>query len=648
MPLAFTIRRRRFQVQWTSLPRSSPFGKRQGGAPLIAAAAPNDSRGDLLFVVDGATKREWLIDGGAFATLIPPTFAQRAAGPNGRQLQAANGSPICCYGEVTMNIQLGRRLFIHNVTIADVKSSILGADFLAEHYLAPYHRHHSLIDLNDFSTIDVQLPEGNTTLTPNIGQINRVSPAENEFVELLNSYPSLSSPDFKLAEVKHGVTHRIPTHGHPVQSKARRLAPEKLAKAKAELDHYVELGVARRSKSEWASPLLCVDKPDGSLRVCGDYRRLNCMTDDDKYPVRNLTDFNADLHGKKYFSKIDLLKGYHQIPVDKADICKTAVITPFGLYEFPRTPFGLKTAGQSFQRLMDEILAGIPHVYVYIDDILVASETKEQHIEDLRRLFVTLEANGMVLNRKKCIFGQSQVEFLGYKVDQNGVHPMEDRVTAIRETATPTSIKELQRFLGVINYYRRFIPNAAHHMYALFEALRGKPKKLNWTAECQKSFEATKEALARATMLHHPRHDAPLAITTDASKFAVGAVLEQRGPNGWEPLAYYSAKLKSENPNQQDWPPFDRELLGAFKAVRHFRYMIEGRTFTLYTDQQALVPALHKKTDPLTARQAYQLSCVAEYTTDIRYIQGKANVVADALSRPNGIDVAAVSRPTTH
>ena len=219
--------------------------------------------------------------------------------------------------------------------------------------------------------------------------------------------------------------------------------------------------------------------------MCGDYRRLNTVTTDDKYPVKQLSDFNANLAGKKIFSKIDLLKGYHQIPVAPEDVCKTGVITPFGLFVFPRTPFGLKNAGSDFQRMMDAILGDIPHVFVYIDDILVASETPEEHLHDLARVFKILADNGLVVNRAKCVLGQTSLEFLGYMVDANGISPLEDRVAAIRETTPPTTVKELQRFLGVINYYRRFIKNAAGHAHHLFKALAGKPKVLNaWLSLC--------------------------------------------------------------------------------------------------------------------------------------------------------------------
>ena len=596
-------------------------------------------QGELLFVHDNINKIDWLVDSGALYSIVPPTLAQRAKGPQENHLQAANGSSIDCYGSVVKNICLGTRNYQFEFVVANVKHHILGADFLAEHYLAPNQRDGSLIDLNSFDSIPAVVAKGQSP-----SHCTFVNEVNDPYYRLLDSYPDVLTPSFTLKEVKHGIRHRIPTEGFPVQFRSRRLNPEKLAVAKEELGKLEKLGICYRGKSEWASPLLVTTKPDGGWRVCGDYRQLNSMTPDDTYPVRTLQDFTAELQGKTIFSKIDLLKGYHQIPVADEDICKTAVITPFGLFVFPRTPFGLKNAGQDFQRLMDHIFGDVPHVFVYIDDILVASTTPEEHLQDLKIVLDSLRENGLVTNRKKCILGKSSLEFLGYHVDANGIAPLPDRVAAIRNFKQPTSVKELQRFLGMVNYYRRFIPRAAHHLHHLFNALQGKPKNLIWDEGCSLSFEATKEALAQATLLHHPRSGAHLALTTDASLLAVGGVLEQWGPKGWEPLSFYSSKL---NESQQQWPPYDRELLGAFKAVRYFRPMIEGRPFTLFTDHLSLVPSVSKKTDPQTARQAYQLAAVAEYTTDFRYIQGKANVVADSLSRPTGTDAHPAANAVT-
>ena len=604
----------------------------------MSAAPQGYRKSDLLFVHDTQSRRKWLVDGGAFVSLLPPTHTQRVAGPVEGGLEAANGTFIACYGTVSHTVHLGDREYTFDFTIADVKQPILGADFLATNSLAPNHRDGTLIDINDLSIITAQFDRAAQSQG-----INFINQKNDPYYKLLDKYPSLSTPNFTPKEVKHNVRHYIPTTGRPVQSKARKLCPEKLQIAKEQLDTYVKLGIARRAKSEWSSPLLVTPKPRGGWRVCGDFRRVNTQTIDDKYPVKALSDFNADLAGKVIFSKVDLLKGYHQIPVAEEDIPKTGVITPFGLFVFDRTPFGLKNAGQDFQRLMDEIFCDIPHTFVYIDDILVASTSIEEHLRDLERVFSTLDANGLVLNRSKCVFGVSELEFLGFHVDKHGVRPLDDRVKALQETASPTTVTELRRYMGMMNYYRRCFPKAAHHFCPLFDALKGNPKKLNWTPALEEAFQASKAALSTFTMLHHPRVGAPLAITSDASKVAVGAVLEQRGPSGWEPLGFYSSKLSKDKPDQTMWPPFDRELLGVFRAVRHFRHMVEGKPFTIYTDQQAIVPSLHKKTDPLTARQAYQLSCIAEFSTDIRYLEGKANVVADALSRPNGIDERTVN-----
>ena len=616
------------------------------------AATPSSSsttKNDLLFVHDVSTRQKWLIDGGAVLSIIPPTLAQRLNGQSDMQLQAANGSRIKCYGIRQMPIHLPGRKFTFPVTIADVKQPILGADFLAKNYLAPNHRDGTLIDLKDMSTIKVDFEDKAKPI-----RVNHVSQATNPYYQLLDKkFPELSNPTFRVKEVDHGVYHYIPTEGPPVQSRARKLDPEKLAVAKSEIDKLVELGVCERGKSDWSSPLLVTtkpcnspctcdqQKPCGGWRVCGDYRRLNNLTTDDRYPVRNLQDFNADLRGKTIFSKVDLLKGYHQIPVNPDDIKKTAVITPFGLFLFPRCPFGLKNAGQDFQRLMDKILGEIPHIFVYLDDILIASSSQEEHIQDLERVFSILQENGLVVNRKKCILGESSIEFLGHLCDAHGIKPLPTKVEAIKKVKPPTTIKELQRFLGMINYYRRFIKAAAHHLFHLFEALGSKPKRLLWSPEMQASFDAIKEALAKATMLHHPDPSLPLSLTTDASDVAIGAVIEQRGPQGWEPLAFFSKKLGD---SQQKWSPYDRELHAVHKAVRHFKHMLEGRSFTIYTDHQSLVPSMAKKTDAQTARQANQLSEISEYSTDIRYLEGKSNVVADALSRPNGkIDPPTVS-----
>jgi cleavage and polyadenylation specificity factor subunit 1 len=218
-----------------------------------------------------------------------------------------------------------------------------------------------------------------------------------------------------------------------------------------------------------------VRKKDGGWGPCGDFRRLNVLTTDDKYPLPNMGDLASRLDGCNIFSKLDLQKGYFQVPVAAADVKKTAVITPFGLFEFLRMPFGLKNAGMTFQRLMDWILFDIPFIFVYLDDILVASRSVEEHQQHLQQVLHRLQDNGLVINAGKCVWGQSQIEFLGHSISVAGVAPLQSRVAAIQKFPPPATVQQLQAFLGLFNFYRRFVPAAAAVVRPLTDALRGNP-----------------------------------------------------------------------------------------------------------------------------------------------------------------------------
>jgi hypothetical protein len=218
----------------------------------------------------------------------------------------------------------------------------------------------------------------------------------------------------------------------------------------------------------------------------------------------------------------------------------------------------------------------------------------------LRQVLALLVKNGLRINADKCVFFSSSVEFLGHQVDRTGIRPLQNHVEAVLEFPAATTAKELQRFLGLINFYRRFIPKAALLMKPLTDALVGAPKIIRWSEELQEAFEAAKKAVAGAMLLSHPQANAEVSLATDASNSHVGAVLQQRQGNVWAPLAFFSKKLNSA---QKNYSTFDRELLAIVMAIRHFHFFFEGRVFTVYTDHKPLTTALHRVTPPVSARQ---------------------------------------------
>ncbi|KAJ9516381.1 hypothetical protein QJQ45_011054 [Haematococcus lacustris] len=396
-----------------------------------------------------------------------------------------------------------------------------------------------------------------------------------------------------------------------------------------------EKGFIRPSTSPYASDVLFVRKKDGTFRMCIDYRPLNRITIKNKYPLPRFDNLLDRLHGATIFSKIDLRQGYHQIRIAPEDIPKTAFRTRYGHFEFTVMPFGLCNAPATFQRLMNDIFRQELDdcVILYLDDILIFLRTQEEHAQHLRRVLSLLQQHKLYAKLSKCEFGLSQTEFLGHIITSTGIACDPRKVAAVESWPTPQIVHDVRSFLGLANFYRRFVKNfsdIAAPITALTQADgHDKQGTVAWGPVQQSAFEALKKALTTAPVLIAPDPSQPYTLRCDASGIGIGAVLTQGKGPAERVVAYHSRKLL---PAERNYPTHEQELLSVVGALKVWRHYLLGVQFTLLTDNWA---NKHLQSQPHLdcKRQARWMEVLQDYNCHIDHIPGKHNVVADALSR---------------
>ena len=584
-----------------------------------------------------------IVDTGSTFSLLPARSHEQKCPANNDLFKGAQGATIPVYGQRTIPVNIGTgRSFNHTFFVAGVQDPLLGMDFLLEHRLLVDPVNNRLWDADTFMTAKTNVVY--------IDQVKTSNALQGQLSHLWQEFPVLSEASVeKLAQApKHSVEHDIVLKpgSVPARAKVRRLFGDKYNAAKLEIENMLRLGIIQRSKSDWASPLHVVPKGEGAFRPCGDFRHLNACTVPDKYPLPHIQDFTRDLKGAVFFSKIDLVRAFHQIPLSKNAISKTAMITPFGLFEFLRMPFGLCNAAQAFQRFMDMVTRGLDGVYLYIDDILVVSSTLEEHETRLRKLLSRLTEYGLIVNPSKSILAATEVNFLGFTINAEGVKPISKKVMAIEKFPCPSTFGQLSEFLGMVNFYHRFLPKCSEVAKPLYDILKlhDRAKKSSkaipvsyWKKEQDKAFQKLKEMLVQASVLNYPDHTILTRLVTDASDVAAGAVLEQEINGHWKPIGFFS---KSFHASELKYSTYDRELLAIKMGLQHFRHIIEGISSDLFhvaTDHKPLTSgknfttADHSKTQLNRITRTWQF--ISELTTDIRHLAGSENLVADALSR---------------
>ena len=415
----------------------------------------------------------------------------------------------------------------------------------------------------------------------------------------------------------------------PIKLAPRRVPIAQKEIVKNEIKKMLDQNIIEPSNSPWSSPIVLVTKPDNTIRFCIDYRKLNAVTKKDAYPLPRIAEALDTLSSEKYFCTLDLASGYWQIPMAKEHKHYTAFNSHLGFFQFRVMPFGLTNAPATFERLIEKVLFGLQweKCLCYLDDIIVFGETFDKTLENLKLVLNRFREANLTVKPKKCHLFQKSIEYLGHNISEEGISCSKNKVDAVLNWPVPNSKTELRSFLGLINYYRKYIKDLATITYPLTR-LTQKNKPFIWSEECQISFDKMKELLVSAPILGYPQQDGQFILDTDGSQFGIGAVLSQV-QNGTERVIAYASK--SLNKAQQRYCTTFIELLAVVTFIRHFRHYLWGQHFIVRTDHASLTWLRNFK-DP-EGMIARWLTVLETYNFTIQHRKGSNHGNADAMSR---------------
>ena len=425
----------------------------------------------------------------------------------------------------------------------------------------------------------------------------------------------------------------------PFKERYRRIPPQQFEEVRKHLEEMINIGAIRKSQSPWASAIVLVRKKDGSLRFCIDLRKLNKRTVKDAYSLPRIEESLDCLNGAQIFSSVDLKSGYWQVELTEESKALTAfTVGPLGFYECVWMPFGLTNALATFQHLMESCL-GEMHLnwcIIYLDDVIVFSKTPEEHLIRLKGVFQKMREAGLKLKPSKCKFFRDQIAYLGHIVSKSGIETDPKKILDIKEWPQPKTVTDVRQFLGFTNYYRKFIKQYAQVANSLNKLISGdnakrKNKKVEWTPDCEESFQSLKKICTETPVLAYANYEKPFKLTTDASKKGLGAVLSQVGDDGKErPVAYVSRTL---NKAEKNYTTHKLEFLALkWSITDRFHEYLYGSTFEVFTDNNPLSYVLSSAKLDATG-QRWIAALQGPYNFKVHYKPGRLNQVADSLSR---------------